>query len=233
MDKVVIKATKRSVTGKHVATLRREGKLPGVIYGHEVASLPITMDLKGASTIMGKLSGSSIVTIDVDGQEHATLVREKQWDYIRSSLLHVDFQVVSLTEKLRTEVSIELIGAAPAVKDFNAIIVSGIDEVEVECLPQDLPEKIEVEISNLKNIGDSIYLRDIPVPQNVVFLTDPNELIAVAQFVKEEVVEEPVVVEGAEAVAGEPEVIEKGKKEEEAVEGESKEVKPAETKPKA
>jgi large subunit ribosomal protein L25 len=233
MDKVVIKATKRSVTGKHVATLRREGKLPGVIYGHEVSSLPITMDLKEASTIMGKLSGSSIVTIDMDGQEHATLVREKQWDYIRSSLLHVDFQVVSLTEKLRTEVSIELIGAAPAVKDFNALIVSGIDEVEVECLPQDLPQKIEVDISNLKNIGDSIYLRDIPVPQNVVFLSDPNELIAVAQFIKEEVVEEPVVVESAEAVAGEPEVIEKGKKEEETVEGESKEVKPAETKPKA
>lgn len=233
MEKVVIKATKRSVTGKHVAALRREGKLPGVLYGHKVASLPISMDLKYASAIMSRLSGSSIVTIDVDGQEHAALVREKQWDYIRSSLLHVDFQVVSLTEKLRTEVGIELIGVSPAVKDFNAIIVAGIDEVEVECLPQDLPEKIEVDISILKNVGDSIYLRDIPVPQNVIFLTDPNELIAVAQFVKEEVVEEPVVAEGTEAAAGEPEVIEKGKKEEEAVEGESKEAKSAETKPKA
>lgn len=232
MEKVVIKATKRSAIGKKVANLRRDGKLPGVLYGHNVSSLPITMDLKEASTIMGKLSGSSIVTIDVDGQEHATLVREKQWDYIKSSLLHVDFQVVSLTEKLRTEVSIELIGIAPAVKDFNAIVVSGIDEVEVESLPKDLPEKIEVDVSNLKNIGDSIYLRDIPVPPNVVFLTDLNELIAVAQFIKEEVIETPVAVEGAEVAGAEPEVIEKGKKEEEEVEGESKEAKPAEGKPK-
>ncbi len=106
------------------------------------------------------------------------------------------------------------------------MIVSGIEEVEVECLPQDLPEKIEVDISNLKSIGDSIYLRDIPVPQNVEFLTDPNELIAVAQFIKEEVVEE-AVVEEVEAAGTEPEVIEKGKKEEEGEEGESKEAKAA------
>lgn len=226
MEKVVIKATKRAVTGKHVAALRREGKLPGVLYGHNINAVPITMDLKEASMILGKLSGSSIVTIDLDGQEHAALVREKQRDYLRSLLIHVDFQAVSLTEKLRTGVGIELIGTSPAVKDFNAIIVSGIEEVEVECLPQDLPEKIEVDISNLKAIGDSIYLRDIPVPQNVEFLTDPNELIAVAQFVKEEVVEEAVAQE-VEAAGTEPEVIEKGKKEEEGEEGESKEGKAA------
>ena len=226
MEKVVIKATKRAVTGKHVATLRREGKLPGVLYGHNVNSVPITMHLKEASMILGKLSGSSIVTIDLDGQEHAALVREKQRDYIRSVLIHVDFQAVSLTEKLRTGVGIELVGVSPAVKDFNAMIVSGIEEVEVECLPQDLPEKFEVDISNLKEIGDSIYLRDIPVPQNVEFLTDPNELIAVAQFIKEEVVEE-AVVEEVEAAGTEPEVIEKGKKEEEGEEGEGKEAKAA------
>lgn len=221
MEKVVIKATKRAVTGKHVATLRREGKLPGVLYGHNINSVPITMDLKETSMILGKLSGSSIVTIELDGQEHAALVREKQRDYIKSLLIHVDFQAVSLTEKLRTDVGIELIGLSPAVKDFNAMIVSGIEAVEVECLPQDLPEKIEVDISNLKEIGDSIYLRDIPVPQNVEFLTDPNELIAVAQFIKEEVVEE-AVVEEVEATGTEPEVIEKGKKEEEGEEEESK-----------
>lgn len=226
MEKVVIKATKRAVTGKHVATLRREGKLPGVLYGHNINSVPITMDLKEASMILSELSGSSIVTLELDGQEHAALVREKQRDYIKSSLLHVDFQAISLTEKLRTEVGIELIGISPAVKDLNAIIVAGIEEVEVECLPQDLPEKIEVDISNLKEIGDSIYLRDIPVPQNVVLLTDLSELIAVAQFIKEEVVEEAVVEEVEEAGA-EPEVIEKGKKEEEGEEGESKEGKAA------
>jgi large subunit ribosomal protein L25 len=233
MEKVVVKATKRSITGKHVAQLRRAGKLPGVLYGHNFEPLPISLDLKEASNILGKLSGSSIVTIEVEGKEHATLVREKQYNYLVGSLLHVDFQVVSLTEKLRTDVSIELVGISPAVKDFNAIVVSGIEEVEVECLPQDLPEKITVDISNLKNIGDSIYLRDIPIPQNVALLTDPSELIAVVSFVKEEVVETVAPVETAEVTGTEPEVIEKGKKEEEIEEGQAKESKPGEGKPKS
>jgi len=233
MEKFVLKATKRSVTGKHVAKLRREGKLPGVLYGHHFETTPITMDLKETSTVLGKLSSSSIITIDLNGQEHAALVREKQRDYLRDTLLHVDFQVVSLTEKIRANVGIEFSGISPAVKDLNAILVAGIDEIEVECLPQDLPEKIIVDVSGLKNIGDSIYLHDIPIPQDVEFLTDPNELIVVASFVKEEVVEAVAPVEGVEGAEAEPEVIEKGKKEEEVEEGESKESKSVEGKPKA
>jgi len=168
----------------------------------------------------------------IDHTSEADLVREKQRNYIQGSLIHVDFQVVSLTEKLRTDVSIDLVGTSPAVKELNALVVSGIDAVEVECLPKDLPERIVVDISNLTNIGDSLYLKDVPVPANVVFLTDPNELIAVISAIKEEVIEVVAPVEGAEALAEEPEVIEKGKKEEEAEEGEVKEGKPADNKPK-
>ena len=113
MEKVVLNATKRTVTGKHVANLRREGKLPGVLYGHNVEPIAITMDLRDASNILSKLSGSSLVNVNIDGQEHAALVREKQRNYIKGSLIHVDFQVVSLTEKLRTEVSINLVGTSP------------------------------------------------------------------------------------------------------------------------
>ena len=232
MEKVILNATKRTVTGKHVATLRRAGKLPGVIYGHNTDPIPITLDLRDATNILNKLSGSSLVTVNVDGKEHAALVREKQRNYIQGSLIHVDFQVVSLTEKLRTDVSIDLVGTSPAVKELNALVVSGIDAVEVECLPKDLPERIVVDISNLTNIGDSLYLKDVPVPANVVFLTDPNELIAVISAIKEEVIEVVAPVESVEALAEEPEVIEKGKKEEEAEEGEVKEGKPADNKPK-
>ena len=232
MEKVVLNATKRTITGKHVANLRREGKLPGVLYGHNVEPIAITMDLRDASNILSKLSGSSLVNVNIDGQEHAALVREKQRNYIKGSLIHVDFQVVSLTEKLRTEVSINLIGTSPAVKELNALVVSGIDAVEVECFPLDLPERIVVDISKLENIGDAIYLKDLPIPANVVFLTDPNELIAVVSAIKEEVVEVVAPVEGAEELGTEPEVIEKGKKEEELEEGEAKEGKPAEGKAK-
>jgi large subunit ribosomal protein L25 len=200
-----------------VESLRRQGKLPGVIYGHNFDSQPITLDLKEVTNTLNRLSSSSIVTVNLEGKEHSALVREKQRDYIKNVLIHVDFQTVSLTEKLRTEVRIELVGESPAVKDMNALVVSGIDEVEVECFPQDLPEHITVDISKLVNIGDAIYLKDIPLLENVNFITGPDELIAVITAVKEEVVEEVVPVEGVEAEV-EPEVIEKGKKEEEGEE---------------
>src|SRR4030042_1926884 len=123
-------------------------------------------------------------------------------------------QAVSLKEKLRTHVSLTLIGKAPVLENFEALIVSGIDQIEVECLPQDLVDTIEVDISQMAEIGDAIYVKDLPKLPNVEVLTDLEELVAVANAVKEEVepvVEEAVVEEGA---AGEPEVIEKGKVEE-------------------
>jgi len=214
MDKVVLVASKRVVTGKKVNALRRAGNLPAVLYGHNFAPQPISLNLKETTAILQKISGSSIITIDLDGKEHAALVREKQRDFVKNVLLHVDFQTVSLTEKLRTEVAIILEGIAPAVKDFNAMIGNGISEIEVECFPQDLPESIKVDISILKEIGDAIYVKDLPVPANVEFLTDGEELVAITSAVKEEK-EEEVEAEVVEPVAGEPEVIEKGKKEEE------------------
>jgi large subunit ribosomal protein L25 len=210
MDKPVLHATRRTVIGKQVGALRREGKLPAVLYGHEIAATPITLDLRETSRLLNSITSSSIISVELDGKENATLVREKQKDYIRGTLLHVDFQVVSLTEKIRTEVSIEITGLAPAIKDFNGVMVTGVDEIEVECLPKDLPDRIVVDISTLANIGDGIYVRDIPVPENVVFLAEPDEMIVLITHPAAEEVEEVV-----EPVIEEPEVIERGKKEEE------------------
>lgn len=213
MDKIVLHAEKRKVTGKQVRKLRRDGKLPAIIYGHKVEPTALSLDLKEATKILSPLTGSSLVTVSIEGIEKAALVREKQKDYIKGTLLHVDFQVVSLTEKLTTGVEIELTGIAPAVKDYNGVVVSGLAEIKVECLPQDLPEKIVVDISNLLNIGDAIYVRDLQAIDNVTILDNPEELIAtVAATKEEEVVEVAPAVEGEVA---EPEVIEKGKKEEE------------------
>lgn len=213
MEKVVINASPRNVIGKKVSVLRREGKLPGVLYGHNFDPTPILMDLRQASKILHAVTGSSIVTIDLDGKEHATIVREKQRDYIRGTFLHIDFQVISLTEKLRTEVTIELTGTSPAVKDLNGLVVTGIDSLEVECLPQYLPEKIVVDISSLAKIGDGIFVRDLQLDSNITILSHADEQLVHITAQKAE--EEEVVAE-AEAVGEEPEVIEKGKKEEEA-----------------
>ncbi len=211
MEKLVIEASRREVTGKQVGALRRQGKLPGVIYGANFASTPIVMDLKEASHVLAHASQSHIITINLEGKEHATLVREKQRDFIRGTLLHVDFQAVSLTETIRTKVSIEVTSTAPAVKNYNGVVVTGLDEVEVECLPQDLVDKFTVDISSLEEIGDAIYVRDLDVPAKMQVLDDPDEVLVVITGGAAEIAEEE---EAAEALA-EPEVIERGKKEEE------------------
>ena len=223
MENVVIKATHRTVTGKQVRALRRAGQLPGVLYGRHITPTPISMDGREASRILSHLTSSSLVTIDLEGKEYPSLVREGQRNPIKRSLVHVDFQVVSLTEKLRTHVSIELTGSAPAVKDFNAVLVTSLDELEVECLPQDLPERIKVDISSLANVGDGIHVHDIILSDKVKILDDPKEMIVVATAARAEEVEEVAAeVVAAEEVV-EPEVIEKGKKEEEVpTEGEKK-----------
>lgn len=218
MENVVVKATHRTVIGKQVRALRRAGQLPGVLYGRHIEPAPISMDAREASRILSHLTSSSLVTIDLEGQEYPSLVRESQRNPIKRNLVHVDFQVVLLTEKLRTRVGIEVAGISPAVKDFNAVLVTSLDELEVECLPQHLPERIVVDISRLANVGDGIHVRDIILSENVKVLSDPEEMVVVVTASIVEEVEEVA----AEAIPGEemaePEMIEKGKKEEEVPE---------------
>ena len=217
MEKVLLKAEERTITGKNVKMVRLEGKVPAVIYGGKLKSLPISLDKRDTTNTLNKVSGSTILTIDIEGEEHAALVREIQQDYIKGDLLHVDFLAVSLKEKLRTNVSISLVGDDPVLEEYSALIVSGLDQIEVECFPQDLPEVIEVDVSILEELGAAIYMKDIPTIENVEFLSDPEELIAVASAIKEEVeevVEEEELLEEVEEGA-EPEVIEHGKKEDE------------------
>lgn len=216
MEKVVLKASRRDVTGKQVKALRRAGKLPAVIYGRHTEPIAISLDAHGAGLALAKLTSSSLVTIEVDGQEYPALVREKQRNYIKGSLLHVDFFAVSLTEKLRANVSVEFTGVSGAVKDFNAVLVHAMEELEVECLPADLPERIVVDVSSLKEIGDSIHVRDIVISDKVRILDDPDSLVAVATYAKEEEAVTPAGEEAVAPTAAEPELsVERGKKEEE------------------
>ncbi|MDP2965688.1 MAG: 50S ribosomal protein L25 [Pelolinea sp.] len=214
MEKIVLEAQVRNQTGKKVKFLRKEGLIPAVIYGREIETLPISLKKRETTLLFNKISSSTILTINVDGKEHATLVREVQRDYIKNELLHIDIQAISVKEKLRTHVSLTLVGKAPVLENFDALIVSGIDQIEVECLPQDLVDTIEVDVSSLAEIGSAIYVKDLPKLANVEILTDLEELVAVANAVKEEV--EPVAEEvvSEEGAAVEPEVIEKGKIEE-------------------
>ena len=213
MEKVVLKAEKRDVIGKQVRALRREGKLPAVVYGRHIDPISIVLDARDASKTLGRATSSSLITIEVGGKQYPTLVRERQLDFIRNELIHVDFMAVSMTEKITASVGVHIVGESPAVKEYGAILVTNLTELEVECLANDLPERFTVDVSNLAEIGDGLYVRDIPAPANVEILTDPEEMIVVATAMaaeEEEEVEE--VLEGEEGE--EPEVIGKGKEEE-------------------
>lgn len=216
MEKVVLKATKRDVLGKQVRALRRDGQLPAVIYGRHVDQpVSISLDAHVAEQVFAKLTSSTLVTIEVaGGEEFTAIVREKQRNYIKGNLTHVDFLALDLTEKIRTKVRLTFVGVAPAVKDYSAVLVHRMDALEVECLPTDLPERITVDISSIREIGNNIHVREIPLPENVLVLDDEDDVVIVATLVKEEAAD-AAVVPGAEAAA--PDLsVERGKKDDEA-----------------
>ena len=189
--------------------------MPAVIYGRHVEPLSISLDAHSTELVFAKLTSSTLVTIDVEGQEFAALVREKQRNFIKGNLTHVDFLALDLTEMIRTKVRLTFTGVASAVKDFSAVLVHRMEALEVECLPVNLPERINVDISSLKEIGNSIRVSDIPLPENVTGLDDGDDIVIIATIAKEEAAEEVAAVPGAEAVA--PGIsVERGKKEEEA-----------------
>jgi len=211
MEKVVLKAKKRTVTGKQVSTLRRAGELPAVLYGHNIETVSISLEAHSAGLAIPKLTSSSIVNIELDGKLIPALVREKQKNYIRNELIHVDFQAVSLTEKINAAVTIQFHGVSPAVKDYNAIVVHNMNSLDVEALPNDLPERVEVDLSTLVNVGDTIHVRDLALPEAVTVWNDPDMIVAVATATREESAAED---EASDAELDSPEVIEKGKKDE-------------------
>jgi len=195
MERYTLQANRRTLTGKKVGQLRRQGKLPAVLYGRSMKEpIPVTLDRSEASKALRHITYSSLILVNLEGEEHNTLVRDFQIDTLRGDLTHVDFLVVSLTEKVKAEVGIVMEGKAPVIANLGGLLVPGLERVEVESLPQDLPEHFTVDVSNLANFGDAIFVRDLTVPANVTVLTNPDELLVVASAPVAEIVEEVVAV---------------------------------------
>jgi large subunit ribosomal protein L25 len=211
MEEVLLQVNKRDVVGKQVKTLRREGILPAIVYGRGISSIPISLNARKANQILSAISSSSLVIVEIDGEKHTTLVREKQRDPVTGDVLHIDFYEVSMTEKLRTNVMLEFQGESPAVKELMGVLVNVLESLEVECLPQDLPNRIVADLSTLEEIGDSLYVRDIILPPNIELISDIDGLVVV---ISPPAVEEIEEVEEVEITEEEPEVIERGKEEE-------------------
>lgn len=208
MEDIILQAVRRTVTGKQVNVLRRAGKLPAVIYGRHTSPIAITLDARDTGRALAGVGETRLVTIDLEGVKHPVLIRERQRDVMRGHLIHVDFLAVSMTEKLRAEVRIELVGNAPIVKD-GAILVNGVDTLEIECFPQDLPNTLVLDITGLVRFGQSLLVKDVPIPDKVTLLSDLDDMVVQVTAPAVEAEED-----GGTTFAAEPEVIEKGKKDE-------------------
>jgi large subunit ribosomal protein L25 len=216
MERLTLAAEKREDTGKGVArSLRRGGSTPAVIY-REKKSTPLKLNSKELQKFIRDTSGDQVlVNIKLDGGERVALLKEFQTDPLSGELLHADFFEVSLKEKIKVAVHITLTGEPVGVKRDKGIIQHGVREIEVECLPTDIPGALELDISELE-IGSSLHVMDIDLPRGVALTSDPDDVVitVIAPKIEEEVVEEEEAVEeGAE-----PEVAEKGKAEEKAEE---------------
>jgi len=214
MERISIQAEKRERAGKGVArTLRREGKVPAVLYRAGKAQ-SIQLSRKELSKLINKVAGEQVM-VDLqfaDGEKKLALLKNFQVDPIRSELLHTDFFEVSLTETVRITVHVTTKGEPIGVKRDGGILQHPIREILIECLPDNIPGKIEVDISKLE-VGQSLHVSDLKVEEGIKILTDPHEVIV--NVVESAVEVAPVAAEVAAPVTAEPEVIKKGKKEEE------------------
>ena len=216
-EQVELTAEKRTVTGKRVRQLRREGWVPGVMYGHGFEPVPLQFEERSLAHILSRVGGSQLVGINVKGdkQPEMALVRDVQRDPIRGNFLHVDFYRVMMTERLTAEVPLITVGESPVTEAREGILLQGISSIEVECLPGDLVDAIEVDLSDLVEIDQGVYVRDLAVPAGIDILTDVDEMIVrivplEAEEIEEE--EEEELMPGAEEV----EVLTEAKEEETA-----------------
>ncbi len=214
MEEIVFEANHREVIGKKVKVLRRDGVLPAVVYGHNIEPISISLDYRDASKTLDSISPSALVVLDIDGEKHYTLVRDKQRNPVRRTIIHVDFQAVSLTETVRADVNINLIGEAPAIETYLGVLVPSLEQLSIECLATNLPDKIEVDISGLTEIGDSLLVRDVTAPEGVDILNDPEDVVVVViAQAAEEIEEEEEELELEEGM--EPEMVGEGDEDEE------------------
>jgi large subunit ribosomal protein L25 len=225
-DKNVEAKVRQSGTKNDARRVRKSGMVPAVVYGAGQKSETIAVDPKQIRRILNSESGhNSIFDLSFDGQAAKVMIVDWQYEPIKGALLHVDLKRIAMDKALQVSVPIVLKGEAPGVKVQGGIMEQLLREVEIECLPADIPGHIDADVTNLM-FGQVIRVSDLPHDGKVKFVTDENQPVAHVVAVKE-VVEATPAVEGAEAAAtaAEPEVIKKGKQEAEgeAAEGEKAE----------
>lgn len=200
MEKIQINAQKRSISGRKVQQLRKQGFLPANVYGKKIASSAVQVTIKDFTPVFAKAGGSGLVELAFGDKKLPVLIHNVQHHPVTHVPLHADFFQVDLKEKITAKVPVILTGEAKAVKDKRGVILTILSELEVQALPADLPEKIEVDITHLATIDEAIKVADLKVNDRVKIIAGSNlDIVKVAPLVSKEA--EKMVQEEAAAAA--------------------------------
>lgn len=216
-QQATLQAAKRADTGKGVArALRREGKIPGVIYGHNREPEAVVIDALALSRTLQGANSSSVLDVVVDGGAPVkALVREIQRDPVKpSSIIHVDLYEVQADETVVVDIPVHITGIPDGVRNFGGVLDLVLHSLEIEVLPGDIPERLELDVTHL-GVGESLHVSDVTIPKATI-LNDPE--LAICSVVASRVEEAAPVVEEAAAI-GEPELIRKPRAEDDEAQG--------------
>ncbi len=179
MVKIHLKSQPRDVVGKKVKKFRKQGLLPAVLYGHNIKSSNIWVNSLDFVKVLSQSGENTLIELETEnGKKVNVLVYDVQKDPLTDKFSHADFFQVQMDKKVETAVPLEFVGEAPAVKELGGVLLKGMDEIEVSCLPVDLPPKIEVDISGLKTFDDYVKIKDISFPEKVNVLVDKETVVA-------------------------------------------------------
>jgi large subunit ribosomal protein L25 len=214
MENVKLEAKNRGILGKKVKRLRAEGWIPAVLFGAKQDSVPIQVDERELGQVLQQAGSTALIDLYLEGSgdPHIVLVRDIQRDVLTSRLQHVDFYQVQLDRMVKTSPALHIVGEAPIVETGVGVLVQILNHVEVECLPTDLIDAIEVDVSSLESLDDSITIGDLPVPPGVTVMADPGDVVVSvvvprAAFLDEEEAEaELAELEMEEFMPGEVEI---------------------------
>lgn len=203
MKRLSLEVAARKVLGKDVKKLRREGILPANIYGKDVNSESVQVPLKEFETVFKEAGETGLVDLKLDSKVTPVLIHNLQTDYLGKPL-HADFYVVNLKEKVKATVPLELVGEPKAVTDKIGLLMSLLSEVEVEALPESLPEKLELNVEHLAAIDEQATIADIKAPEGVTILNEANQPVAkigelISKEAQEQAAEEAAAAEAAKA----------------------------------
>ncbi len=187
--KIIINAKKRDKK-EGLYSLRKSGFIPAVLYGHGIENINLSVPAKEFLSAYKEAGESTIVSLDIDGEDRAVIIHDVQMDYMKNLPNHIDFYQIKAGEKMTAEVSLLFEGEAPAVKNLGGILVKTMSKVEVEALPKDLPHNIKVDLSKLTEIDSVIHIFDLEVSSGVKFIAPANSVVASISQAREEEKEE-------------------------------------------